>query len=158
LQVGALDEAAIARLVHRGERLCEERGARLTRQRRTVLAILCASERPLSAYEILDRMTTGGRRPAPPTVYRALEFLLDQGLAHRLESLHAFVGCHQPGEPHAGQFLICADCGDVRELENEGVLRSLRSAAEAMDLRPQRPVVEVMGTCAACARRRRGGQ
>jgi Fur family zinc uptake transcriptional regulator len=136
------------------ERLCAERGARLTPQRRTVLRILFSSDRPLSAYEILDRMTTDPRSPAPPTVYRALDFLLAQGLVHKLERLHAFIGCPQPDHPHAGQFLICADCGGVCELENEGVMHSLRSAAEATGFEPKRPVVELLGTCARCARGR----
>ena len=90
------------------------------------------------------------RGVAPPTVYRALDFLLEQGLIHKLESLHAFVGCDHPGQPHSGQFLICAECGVVRELDDAGVALSLRSVALETGFEPDRPVVEVIGTCAGC--------
>jgi len=148
-----LDKQRLAEVLRRAEQRCAERGARLTKQRRTVLELLCTSDTPLSAYELLDRMRASIRNPAPPTVYRALDFLLEQGLAHKLESLHAFVGCTHPDHPHAGQFLICADCGDVVELENQAVMHSLRSAARAIGFETRRPVVELLGTCAQCARR-----
>lgn len=138
-------------LMERAETLCRARGARLTSQRRRVLEILCEAQRPLGAYEILDAMREGSRSLAPPTVYRALDFLLEQGLIHKLESLHAFVGCDHPGQPHASQFLICHACGEVREIEDAAIARSLGSAASDTGFRPQRPVVEVIGICADCA-------
>ncbi len=146
-------KARLAEVLHRAEQLCGERGARLTKQRRTVLELLCASDKPLSAYEILDQMRATTRNPAPPTVYRALDFLLEQGLVHKLESLHAFVGCAHPEHPHSSQFLICADCGEVDEVESEAVLQGLQSAAKATGFRTRRPVVEVLGTCAECAKK-----
>ena len=130
-----------------------QRGVRLTTQRRTVLALLCASEKPLSAYEILDLMRATTRNPAPPTVYRALEFLLAQGLVHKLESLHAFVGCSHPEHPHASQFLICGDCGEVNEIENEAIAKSLLSAEKAARFKTDRPIVELLGKCAQCAQK-----
>lgn len=142
----------LRRRLARAQSLCEQRGARLTEQRRRVLEILCAAGRPIGAYEILDAMREGPRALAPPTVYRALDFLLEQGLAHKIESLHAFVGCDHPGEPHVSQFLICDRCGQVTELEDEGVAQSLRSAADETGFRPARPVVELIGVCASCAR------
>jgi Fur family zinc uptake transcriptional regulator len=128
---------------------------RLTAQRRRVLSILCASPRPLGAYEILDAMRDGSRALAPPTVYRALDFLLEQGLVHKLESLHAFVGCNHPEHPHSSQFLICNACGEVTEIEDEAIARSLRTAARETGFRAQRRVVEVIGTCAGCAEKGR---
>jgi Fur family zinc uptake transcriptional regulator len=136
--------------LQQAERLCTERGARLTAQRRTVLALICASDKPLSAYEILDRMGSGARNPAPPTVYRALDFLLEQGLVHKLESLHAFVGCTHPEHPHCSQFLICTDCGSVNELEDHSVAESLHSAEQNQGFKIKRPVVELLGTCSDC--------
>jgi Fur family zinc uptake transcriptional regulator len=138
-------------VLDRAESICACRGVRLTAQRRRVLELLCASPRPLGAYEILAAMPKGGRGWAPPTVYRALDFLLEQGLAHRIESLHAFVGCHHPEHPHASQFLICKTCGEVTEIEDEAIARSLDLAASESGFRAQRPVVEVLGTCADCA-------
>ena len=123
---------------------------RLTDQRRRVLEILCGAGRPIGAYEIMDAMREGARGVAPPTVYRALDFLLEQGLIHKLESLHAFVGCDHPGQPHSSQFLICAECGVVRELDDAGVALSLRSVALETGFEPERRVVEVIGTCAGC--------
>lgn len=133
------------------EALCRERGVRLTEQRRIVLRLLCESDKPLTAYDLLDRMRASVRNPAPPTVYRALDFLLQQGLVHKLESLHAFIGCAHPQHPHAGQFLICGDCGEVAELEDAGLNKSLQAAGKALGFRTERPVVELLGTCAHCA-------
>jgi Fur family zinc uptake transcriptional regulator len=90
------------------------------------------------------------KNPAPPTVYRALDFLLEQGLVHKLESLHAYVGCAHPDHPHASQFLICDDCGEVAEVEAPNVDKSLKAAGEAIGFRTKRPVVELLGTCAQC--------
>lgn len=138
-------------ILNKADALCLERGVRLTPQRRTVLEILCASEKPLSAYEILDLMRETTKSPAPPTVYRALDFLLEQGLAHKLESLHAFVGCSHPEHPHSSQFLICTDCGDVNEMENSAIEQSLQSAEKATGFKTKRPVIELLGTCAECS-------
>lgn len=141
----------LERVLEQADVLCRRRGVKLTPQRRRVLAILRAARRPLGAYEILESMREGPRALAPPTVYRALDFLLEQGLVHKLESLHAFIGCTHPDHPHCSQFLICADCGRVTELEDEAVARSLTSAASESGFRPRRPVVELIGTCADCS-------
>jgi Fur family transcriptional regulator, zinc uptake regulator len=148
-----LAKQKLAEILRRAESLCTARGAKLTAQRRTVLGLLCESNRPLSAYEILDRMRDSIRNPAPPTVYRALDFLQEQGLVHKLESLHAFVGCSHPEHPHSSQFLICRDCGEVSEMENAAILRCLQSAASSTGFKASRPVVEILGTCAGCSRK-----
>lgn len=140
-------------IVAKAETLCRERGVRLTPQRKTVLELLCNSDKPLSAYEILDLMRETTKNPAPPTVYRALDFLLEQGLAHKLESLHAFVGCSHPEHPHSSQFLICTDCGEVNEMENTAIEQSLASAEEATGFKTKRPVIELLGTCASCSKK-----
>ncbi|CRI66344.1 Zinc uptake regulation protein [Thiocapsa sp. KS1] len=150
-----MDSPATLAVLDRAEILCRARGVRLTAQRRRVLAILCDSPRPLGAYEILDTMREGSRPLAPPTVYRALDFLLEQGLVHKLVSLHAFVGCNHPEHPHSSQFLICNACGEVTEIEDEAIDRSLGSAASVSGFRPQRRVVEVIGTCAGCSQKGR---
>ena len=152
-----MDEKRLKDILACAEDLCRKRGARLTAQRCTVLQLLCSAERPMTAYEILDLMGSSTKNPAPPTVYRALDFLLEQGLVHKLESLHAFVGCSHPEHPHASQFLICADCGEVNELENDAIEQSLRSAEQAIGFQIKRPVVELLGTCAECARKEHRG-
>jgi Fur family zinc uptake transcriptional regulator len=145
-----MDKQQLARVLGRAEILCRQRGIRLTDQRKIVLRLLCESDKPLSAYDLLDQMRGLVRRPAPPTVYRALDFLLEQGLAHKLETLHAYVGCSHPEHPHVGQFLICGDCGEVAEVEDASIARSLQAAGEAAGFHTKRPVVELLGTCGRC--------
>ena len=101
------------------------RGARLTPLRTRVLEIVWQNNKPLGAYDILAALATEGRSFTPPTVYRALEFLLEQGLVHRLSSLNAFVGCSRPGHAGSGQFLICRTCGNAAELNDSGVERAI---------------------------------
>ncbi len=134
--------------------MCRERGERLTEQRKTVLRLLCVSDKPLSAYELLERMRGVIKNPTPPTVYRALDFLLEQGLVHKLESLHAYISCTHPDHPHASQFLICDDCAEVAEIEDSNITKSLKAAGKAMGFRTKRPVVELLGTCAQCNAKR----
>ena len=149
-----MNNKTLYHVLERAETLCHERGVRLTEQRKTVLQLLCASDKPLSAYELLERMRGVVKNPAPPTVYRALDFLLEQGLVHKLESLHAYVGCAHPDHPHASQFLICDDCGEVAEVEDSSVAKSLKAAGKAIGFRTKRPVVELLGTCAQCTAKR----
>lgn len=145
-----MDNKTLNHALERAETLCRERGVRLTDQRRTVLQMLCVSDKPLTAYELLDRMRGVVKNPAPPTVYRALDFLLEQGLVHKLESLHAYIGCSHPDHPHASQFLICDACGEVAEVEDPSVAKSLKGAGKAIGFRTKRPIVELLGTCAEC--------
>lgn len=133
-------------VIGQAQKLCQERGVRLTAQRQRVLEILCASQRPLGAYEILEQMGSD----KPPTVYRALEFLLAQGLAHRIESLNAFVGCSHPEHPHASQFLICRDCGVVSELEDPALGQRLDRTLASRGFQADSQVVEITGRCASC--------
>lgn len=151
-----MNKKALSQVLERAEILCKERGVRLTEQRKTVLEFLCMSDKPMSAYELLDQMREVIKNPAPPTVYRALDFLLEQGLVHKLESLHAYVGCAHPEHPHASQFLICDDCGEVAEVEDPSVAQSLQAAGKAVGFRTKRPVVELLGTCAQCSEKKDG--
>lgn len=142
-----------ARVLAKAEQICAERGVRLTPQRQTVLELLLAADQPLTAYAILDQLRESGPKPAPPMVYRALDFLMQHGLIHKLESIHAYLGCKHPDHPHESQFLVCSECGDVREIERREVAASLRSAEEATGFKTERAVVELLGTCAQCLHR-----
>lgn len=146
-----MDDKKLTQVLDRAEALCRARGVRLTDQRKCVLRLLCVSDKPLSAYELLDRMRALVKNPAPPTVYRALDFLLEQGLVHKLESLHAYIGCSHPDHPHASQFLICGDCGEVAEVEDPTVAKSVQAVGNAIGFQAKRPIVEVLGTCAQCS-------
>ncbi len=132
------------------ETVCQQRGSRLTDLRRRVLEIIWNSPAPLGAYAILDVLRDDGRPGAPPTVYRALDFLLDQGLIHRLASLNVFTGCHQPGTQHGGQFLICRDCGRVDELDNATLDGLLQAEATARGFTVFAQTVEMLGRCPDC--------
>ena len=133
------------------EALCTERAQRLTPIRRQVLEVLLESHKPLGAYEIMDRAVVRGGRPAPITIYRALDFLRDNGLGHRIESRNAFVAC--VGDHASGDlvvFLICEHCGMVGEASSAAVTDELKAAARAAGFTPKAPVIEVSGVCAHC--------
>jgi Fur family zinc uptake transcriptional regulator len=138
--------------LERAVNLCHRRGARLTEPRRRVLEIIWNSPMPLGAYAILDVLRDDGRQSAPPTVYRALDFLLEQGLIHRLASLNVFTGCRQPDHRHSGQFLICRDCGQVDELSNPAVENLLHAEASSREFEVLAQMVEVLGRCPDCRR------
>ncbi|MBE9606538.1 transcriptional repressor [Acetobacteraceae bacterium H6797] len=156
----ALEEAAA---------LCMRRGASLTELRRQVLGLILSEAQPIGAYALLDRLKAERPGAAPPTVYRALDFLLDQGLVHKVERLNAYVGCAEPvadhcchnhdhhhehpahdhGHPH--QFLICKQCGKAIEMSDVGVQSAIKAAAERLGFHIARASVEVEGTCSECA-------
>lgn len=129
---------------------CGQRGARLTALRRRVLELVWTSHEPVGAYALLDTLKTEGQAAAPPTVYRALDFLLQQGLIHRLERLNAFVGCPRPEASHSAQFLICTTCGRAAELDDPAIGLAVRQGAEARGFTIDRQTIEVEGLCADC--------
>lgn len=140
----------------KAEAICGERGARLTKLRRRVLELIWASHAPVGAYDVLRRLSQEHEQAAPPTVYRALDFLLDQGLVHRIESLNAFVGCGAPADNHAGQFLICDDCGSAAELQDKTISDAISEGASKAGFAVARSTVEVRGLCPGCQETRPG--
>lgn len=140
----------VATALTAADQVCAEAGDRLTPIRRRVLELVWGSHRPIGAYAILDRLKEGSRSAAPPTVYRALDFLLERGLIHRIESLNAFVGCSHPGESHLVQFLICRTCGMTAELDDRRLGDAIGRSAAEQGFAIQSRVVELSGVCAAC--------
>jgi len=134
----------------RADALCAERGVRLTAQRARVLELVWSSHKPRGAYAILEDLSAGGKRVAPLTVYRALDFLLEQGLIHRIESQNAFVGCAAPGTTHMGQFLVCSCCGEATELSDPRIAAVIADSAAEHGFTVTRQTVEVTGICPAC--------
>ena len=130
--------------------LCESRKLRLTARRQQVLEILLQSHQPMGAYDILAQINQleSSSQVAPPIVYRALEFLLDEGLIHRIECRNAFIGCIDPGHSGAAQFLICKGCEKVAELDKPA--RSLQTEASRVGFAIDHSVVEMTGFCADC--------
>lgn len=133
------------------EAVCAKRGQRLTPIRRKVLAALLDSHRPLGAYEIIERLAPRGTRPAPITAYRALDFLREQGLVHRIESRNAFIACvHNHAVGELVVFLICERCSAVGEASSAEVTATLAAASRAAGFTPRSPVIEITGVCAHC--------
>jgi Fur family zinc uptake transcriptional regulator len=148
-EVEPMSKQALARI----ERLCRERGVRLTPQRRRVMQLLLASDRPLGAYELikaLDAHSERTSRTAPPTVYRALDFLLEQGFVHRIASLQAFASCIEPENEHSAQFLVCTDCGRADEVIDSRLEASVATATRARGFADGRHAVEVTCRCQGC--------
>ena len=132
------------------EGLCASRGQRLTPMRRQVLEALLASHKPLGAYEIIERLAHHGRL-APITVYRALDFLMENGLVHRIESRNAFLACaHDHDEAAMVAFLICERCGLVGEVPAASVAQSLSASVRSTGFAPRMSIVEVTGVCTHC--------
>jgi Fur family transcriptional regulator, zinc uptake regulator len=138
----ALDEAE-ARLL--------AEGARLTPVRRRTLEILLESHRALGAYDVLDRLAAEGFGRQPPVAYRALEFLVQHGLAHRLQRLNAFTACLHPGSDHNPAFLICRSCDKIAEANAGEVREALADVAGHGGFRVERATIEALGLCSACA-------
>ncbi|MEO0575617.1 MAG: Fur family transcriptional regulator [Pseudomonadota bacterium] len=143
-------EACVETALANAEAICKGKGLRLTAMRRQVLELVWSSHEPVGAYELLDALGRDGKRSAPPTVYRALEFLRDAGLVHRLDSLNAFVGCASPGEAHHGQFLICRQCNQVIEIDAQAISAAVADSALACGFVAERQTLEVQGICAQC--------
>jgi Fur family zinc uptake transcriptional regulator len=145
-------------LLDKAETVCERRGANLTALRRHVLGLVLDAASPAGAYELLDRLRQTRRGAAPPTIYRTLDFLLEQGLIHRVERLAAFVGCvagctanpDGKSHTHAAQFLICRECGRVIEMQDHHVSTVLRRAAHDVGFAVLGATIEAEGVCSMC--------
>lgn len=134
----------------RAEALMAERGARLTPVRKRVLEILLEAHRALGAYDVLQRLAAEGFGNQPPVAYRALDFLVEQGLAHRIQRLNAFIACMHAGESHAPAFLICQTCETVAEAPVAPVRAALDTAAADLGFAVDRVTIEALGLCPAC--------
>lgn len=133
------------------EQNCLENGLRFTPLRRQVLEIVWGRHAPIGAYEILDELRSESRAAAPPTVYRALEFLVEHGFVHKIESLNAFVGCDRPGDDHVGQFLICGTCQQVGELDDPDIAKLIAKKAKSVGFDVSHQTIEIRGQCGNCA-------
>jgi Fur family zinc uptake transcriptional regulator len=142
--------ACIADTLAAAEALAQGRDEKLTNLRRRVLEIVLESHRPVGAYDILGALARDGGKPAPPTVYRALDFLRAQGFVHRIDSLNAFVACFAPAKAHRSHFLLCHACGGAAEIEDAALDSALASAAASAGFTPEHETVEITGLCADC--------
>lgn len=129
---------------------CRRKGLRLTQIRQQVLEIIWASHNPIGAYDVLQKLQESGHKPAPPTAYRALDFLVSAQLIHRIESLNAYIGCPSPDATHQCQFYICKTCGHIAEVNNPNVVAALSETTKQLGFDSQNPIIEVHGICRDC--------
>ncbi len=142
-------QSCIAKAMENAELVCQRQSQRFTAIRRRVFELVWQQHKPIGAYEVLEKLQQDGRA-APPTVYRALDFLLGLGLVHRIASLNAYVGCIHPEYPHDGQFLICKSCKAYAELDSSLITAAIEQSASDSDFEVHRHTVEIMGLCPRC--------
>ncbi len=132
--------------------MCTTRGVRFTPQRKKVFELICANKKASSAYELLDQLKESEPQAKPPTVYRALDFLLEQGFIHRVESTNSYISCCScDHRQHYFQLLICDQCGDVVELHNDELMAILANSAQQHHFQVTNQVVETHGICQKCS-------
>jgi len=134
---------------------CKAQGARLTSQREQVFTLIWQSHKPLGAYTLMDMLAAEStKRVAPPTVYRALDFLLEYQLIHRIHSLNAFIGCTHPDDHHGNSFMICEDCGIAIEFASDQQDQNMLHMAEMFGFTVKSQSIEVVGCCQQCQQQR----
>ncbi|MBE0505803.1 MAG: transcriptional repressor [Marinospirillum sp.] len=138
------------KLMAEADALCFRKGLRLTPTRRRVLELIVQSSGGAKAYDLLDALTTENASARPPTIYRAIDFLMSNGLIHRIESLNAYVSCACPEHAQAYQLLICEQCGEVQELHEEALDQQLEQAAAQQGFLIHKKNIEVHGLCRQC--------
>lgn len=144
--------ACVSDGVAAAESVCSAAGLKLTAQRRRVLEILLSEHRAMGAYDILDVLRADGQAAQPPVAYRALDFLVEHGFAHKVERLNAFVACANPGKKHAPGFLICRMCKAVAEAPIAPVRKALDKSAAQAGFIVEKAAIEALGLCPECAK------
>lgn len=139
--------SCIENALNQADTLCRKTGARLTITRRKILEMLWQSHQPRKAYDLLSELSTSDAAAKPPTVYRALEFLQDMGLVHKVESLNAYIGCNGCD---AHQYLICQKCGSVSDIGDAKLAASVRSKAAEHGFQVSNSIIEIKGQCERC--------
>lgn len=143
-------QRCVSKALRMADEVCTERGLRLTPTRKRVLELIWTRHAPIGAYDILGQLSKEGRQDAPPTVYRALSFLMGAGLIHRIDTLNAYLGCETPKQLHAAQFLVCRSCRAVTELGDPAIARLLAERVKAAGFTADAHDLEIKGLCDAC--------
>jgi len=141
----------ISDALNSARQVCDNRGVRLTNLREQVLTLIWQSHKPLGAYTLMEMLAAAStRRVAPPTVYRTLEFLLEEGLVHRINSLNAYIGCPSPTQKHQSHFLICQSCNVAVELDDAQLNNIISLCADDAGFKLTSHSVEINGLCPNC--------
>jgi len=137
-------------LIEKAKQHCESEGVRFTHLREKVYSLLLDMQGAVGAYDLLDALKETESSAKPATIYRTLDFLLEMGLIHRLESTNAFVACHHFGCSHPVQFLICDECGEVKEIQSSGLKETLDKQAQELGFQVKKQTIEAHGLCQRC--------
>lgn len=137
-------------LLAKAKQYCQDQGVRFTPLREAVYVLLLAHDKPVGAYELLDQLKSDNSAAKPATIYRSLEFLLENSLIHRIESNNTYVACHHFGCAHPVQFLICDQCGSVDEIQSEGLRDALSAQATHLGFQINKQTIEAHGICRQC--------
>lgn len=140
----------IKQLIEQAKAACMEKGARFTPVREQIFSLLANSNSAIGAYDLLTLLQKSDPKAKPPTVYRALDFLMDQGFVHKVESQNAYVLCSHFAEHHKAQLLICDSCGDIQEIQSPEIDKNLNIAAQAFNFKVLKPTIEAHGICKEC--------
>ena len=143
-------EVCIESAMREADLICQEKGLRFTELRREVLRLIWLSHVPAKAYDILDKLKGKAWSAKPPTVYRALDFLQETGLVHKLDSINAYIGCSHPREHDGCYFLICTDCNEAKECCSPELKDAIELAWTKNSFRPKKVTLEVLGQCGEC--------
>jgi Fur family zinc uptake transcriptional regulator len=142
--------SSVQDILNRADALAVERGLLLTTLRRQVYELVLTADRPIGGYGVLAALEPQRGRVPPTTVYRALDFLIENGFIHRIESKNAFFACNNIGKPHQGQFLICEQCGHALEIPGSELAKKLSRSGPAHGFEVRSQVVELSGICGDC--------
>jgi Fur family zinc uptake transcriptional regulator len=143
-------EVCIESAMREAESICQEKGLRFTDLRREVLRLIWLSHVPAKAYDILENLKGKEWSAKPPTVYRALDFLLETGLVHKLDSINAYIGRSHPRDHNGCYFLICTDCNEAKECCSSELSDAIELAWNKNSFKPKKITLEVFGQCSAC--------
>jgi Fur family zinc uptake transcriptional regulator len=146
-------EICVGDALQKADMICQDKGLRFTELRRKVLAMIWAGHGSAKAYDILDKLNDEGTAAKPPTVYRVLDFLLENGLIHKLESLNSYVGCSHPLEHNECYFLICSKCGEIKECCDSTLAQAITRIASKNKFSPRHITLEIQGKCQECAKK-----
>ncbi len=143
-------DSCVGDALQKADMICQDKGLRFTKLRRKVLEIIWESHAPAKAYDILDKLKKNDTSAKPPTVYRTLDFLLENGLVHKISSLNAYVGCSHPLKHHECYFLICDACQEIKECCNNDIAQAIIGTANKNKFHLKNITLEIEGKCQEC--------
>jgi len=146
-------QGCVEHALQTAEQICLKKEVRLTGIRKNILKLICASHKAIGAYELLDLFREQDPKAKPVTIYRALDFLMEAGLVHKIESLNAFIACLQAETQHKSAILICELCKNAYEIDATPVYESLYSLSETVQFKPQCLTLELHGLCVNCRKK-----